>query len=62
VLHDLNLAAMYCDRLAMLAAGRVAAYGPTPRVLTAENIARVFGVQARVEAGDGQLRVTYLEA
>lgn len=61
VLHDLNLAAMYCDRLIMLAAGRVAAYGPTPQVLTAENIAGVFGVKARVEAQDGPLRVTYLE-
>ena len=62
VLHDLNLAAMYCHRLVMLAAGRVAAYGPTSRVLTAATIAEVFGVQARVEALDGPPRVTYLEA
>ncbi len=62
VMHDLNLAAMFCNRLVMLAAGRVAAYGPTPQVLTAENIAGVFGVKARVDTGDGPARVTFLEA
>jgi ABC-type cobalamin/Fe3+-siderophores transport system ATPase subunit len=48
VLHDLNLAAMFCPLMLMLDSGRVAAYGPTPQVLTARSVARVFGVRAEI--------------
>ncbi|MEW5723162.1 MAG: ABC transporter ATP-binding protein [Thermodesulfobacteriota bacterium] len=48
VLHDLNLAAAFCDELIFLYAGRVHQAGPTGEVLTPESIARVFGVEARV--------------
>jgi len=34
VLHDLNLAALYCDRLVLLAGGRVVCEGPPAAVLT----------------------------
>jgi iron complex transport system ATP-binding protein len=34
VLHDLNLAALYCDRLVLLAGGRVVCEGPPVEVLT----------------------------
>ncbi len=43
-LHDLNLAAAYCDRVYLLRAGRILAGGSPERVLTAELIAAVFGV------------------
>jgi iron complex transport system ATP-binding protein len=46
VLHELNLAARYSDRLALLCDGRLRAIGPTIEVLTPANIADVFGVQA----------------
>jgi len=49
VLHDLNLAAVACDRLVLLAEGRVVADGTAAEVLTRERIARVFG--ARVHVG-----------
>jgi iron complex transport system ATP-binding protein len=49
VLHDLNLAAEYCDRLLVLDRGCVAALGPPEDVLTTEMIARVYGVPALVE-------------
>jgi len=45
VLHDLNLAAQYCDRLLVLREGRLAAEGPPAAVLTPETIRRVFGVE-----------------
>ncbi|MFZ5427586.1 MAG: ABC transporter ATP-binding protein [Thermodesulfobacteriota bacterium] len=51
VLHDLNLAAMFCPLTLLLDAGRVAAYGPTPGVLTPGNIRRVFGVRAETHGG-----------
>lgn len=52
VLHDLNLAAMFCPRMLMLKDGRVAAHGPTDKVLTPGTVAGVFGVRARVEDGN----------
>ena len=44
VLHDLNIAARHCDRLLMLAAGRVVSIGSPRAVLTAARIAEVFAV------------------
>jgi iron complex transport system ATP-binding protein len=49
VLHDLNLAAAYCDRLVLLAGGRVVREGPPADVLEARTLERVFG--ARVWVG-----------
>lgn len=45
-LHDLNLAAAYCDRVVVMHDGAVAAAGPPAHVLTPALIARVFGVHA----------------
>jgi iron complex transport system ATP-binding protein len=42
VLHDLNLAAAACDRLVVMAAGRVVAEGPPAAVLTAERVQAVW--------------------
>ncbi|WP_243310949.1 ABC transporter ATP-binding protein [Fundidesulfovibrio agrisoli] len=58
VLHDLNLAAMFCGRLLLLQEGGAAACGPVAEVLTEENIARVFGVRSRMDGG----HVRFLEA
>lgn len=43
VLHDLNQASRYADRVIMLARGRVVADGAPARVLTAERIQEVYG-------------------
>ncbi|EXG80494.1 ABC transporter ATP-binding protein [Cryptosporangium arvum] len=45
-LHDLNLAAAYCDQICVLRAGRLVASGPVADVLTADLIAEVYGVRA----------------
>ncbi|MGA2034654.1 MAG: ABC transporter ATP-binding protein [Thermoguttaceae bacterium] len=45
VLHDLNLAAEFCDRLVLLDRGRVVAAGAPVDVLTAEMILNVYGVR-----------------
>ncbi|MFH8347177.1 ABC transporter ATP-binding protein [Streptomyces sp. NPDC018045] len=49
-LHDLNLAAYYCDRLYVLRAGRVVAQGTPHEVLTPDLLADVYGVAAEVSA------------
>ncbi len=46
VLHDLNQAAAFCDRLYVMSAGRILAGGPPDRVLTPELISQVYGVRA----------------
>ncbi len=49
VSHDLNLAAMYSDRIAMLLCGRIAALGTPPEVLTVDRIREVFGADVVVD-------------
>ncbi|TKA93978.1 ABC transporter ATP-binding protein [Cereibacter changlensis] len=44
-IHDLGLAARHCTRLVLLARGQVVADGAPAQVLTAENMAAVFGVR-----------------
>lgn len=48
VLHDLNLAAQYADRLLLLDGGKVAADGAPRAVLSSELIFRVFKTRALV--------------
>lgn len=62
VLHDLNLAAEYCDRLVLLDGGRVAASGATSEVLTYGNLKRVYATEIYVDVNDltGALVVTPL--
>ena len=48
VLHDLSLAASWADRLVLMQDGRVVADGPPAEVLTADRLAAVYGVRARI--------------
>ncbi|MGO7542418.1 ABC transporter ATP-binding protein [Rhizobium ruizarguesonis] len=61
-LHDLNLAAMFCDRLAVLQKGEVVASGAPEEVLTEDMIGRVFGVRAHVQksAVHGRYHIQYV--
>ena len=47
--HDLNLAAMFCDRLVVLHRGRVVAEGTPRQVLTPALLGEVYGVEAVVD-------------
>ena len=60
-LHDLNLAAYYCDLLYVLNAGQVVASGTPEAVLTETMIRDVYGVSAEVipHPRTGKLQVTY---
>lgn len=48
-LHDLNLAAQYCDYLILLSEGRVFALGSPAKVLTPENVEAVYGTEVLVD-------------
>ncbi|UPW06915.1 ABC transporter ATP-binding protein (plasmid) [Rhodococcus pyridinivorans] len=52
-LHDLNLAAMFCDHVLVLDHGRVAAHGTPAGTLTVELIEDVYGVRTDVVLEDG---------
>lgn len=47
-LHDLNLAARYADRVALMVDGRIAALGSPREVLTPELISRAYGLPVEV--------------
>lgn len=47
-LHDLNLAAGFCDRLILLHSGRLVASGPPEQVLTPALLRSVYGVEVTV--------------
>lgn len=48
VIHNLNLAAAYCDELIFMKEGRIVRHGPTGVVLTPATIREVFGVESEV--------------
>ena len=48
VLHDLNLALRWADRVIVMDQGQVAGYGRPTQSITAETIAKVYGVQVRI--------------
>ena len=47
--HDLNMAAMYCDRLYVIDHGKVAYEGTPEEVLTPEHIKEIYHVESTVE-------------
>ncbi|WP_338425191.1 ABC transporter ATP-binding protein [Sphingopyxis kveilinensis] len=60
VLHDLTMAARYCDRLLLIDGGRAVADGPPAEVLTAERLRAVYGIEARVDSGGAWPAITTL--
>jgi iron complex transport system ATP-binding protein len=49
VMHDLNLAAEYCDRIYLIQNGRIEAEGLTEEVFTYANLTRVFRTEVYVD-------------
>jgi iron complex transport system ATP-binding protein len=54
IVHDLNLAAAYCDRLVLMDSGRVFAEGAPLEVLTKENVDAVYRTSVEIMT-DGSL-------
>ena len=48
VLHDMNLAGLYCDRVALVVNGRLQAIGTPQEVLTSQNLSATFQVPIEV--------------
>ncbi|MGB7202165.1 MAG: ABC transporter ATP-binding protein [Pyrinomonadaceae bacterium] len=60
ITHDLNLAAEFADEIITLKEGRIAAKGAPEKVLTAENVRDVFGVDVLLDENprSGKVRTT----
>lgn len=61
-IHDLNMAARYCDRLVLLSAGRMVAEGAPEEVLLPETIESAFGVKSVVyrDPATGSLAISLI--
>jgi iron-chelate-transporting ATPase len=53
VLHDVNMAARFCDRVAALDRGKLVLDGPVRDLMTPEALARVYGVPMQVATHSG---------
>jgi iron complex transport system ATP-binding protein len=58
-LHDLNLAAAYCQRVHVLSGGRLVAGGPPAEVMTAQLLRTVFGVGVDIAINPGTGRPSF---
>ncbi|MBV2129680.1 ABC transporter ATP-binding protein [Arsukibacterium indicum] len=60
-LHDLNLAARYCDKIALLHQGQLLAFGSPEQVLTAVQLSQVFQLPCEVKLHPvhGKLQITF---
>ena len=59
ILHDLNLALHYFDKLLVLSDGEVAAFGPPDDVLRPEVVEAVYGVRAYLHKHAGRTYLTF---
>lgn len=59
ILHDLNLALHYFDKLLVLSDGEVAAFGPPAEVLRPEVVEAVYGVRAYLHRHAGRTYLTF---
>jgi iron complex transport system ATP-binding protein len=57
-LHDLSLAARWCDRILLLKEGRIVAQGMPAEVMTEEWLREVFGISAFIAQDAGGLVLT----
>jgi len=60
-LHDLSLAARFCDRLILMDRGQKIAEGPPEDVLTEDHLRRVFGITAHITQSEQGLIFQALE-
>ena len=62
ILHDLNLASLFADRIVVMSEGRVAADGTPREVLRRETIAQVYGVELDVSLAERPVAVPRRQA
>ncbi|PWJ50137.1 ABC transporter ATP-binding protein [Faecalicatena contorta] len=63
-IHDLNMAALYCDRIYVLKDGKIVLEGTPKEVLTPKNIYEIYGVHCdtAIHPLTGKVSITFLPA
>lgn len=59
-IHDLNIAAMYCDKIYVLKNGEIIKFGKTKEVLTKKLIKDVYEVDADVIINEDRVHICYI--
>jgi iron complex transport system ATP-binding protein len=60
VMHDIDMALRYCDKVVMLDSGSITAAGEASEVLTPENIMETYGVRVTIDRNYGRPHVIIL--
>lgn len=62
-IHDLNIAAMYCDRIVVLKDGIIKGIGTPEKIFTSEMIKDIYGVKAEIFRTDkGEIHIFFSSA
>ncbi len=61
-IHDLNIAAFYCDKIFIMDNGKIIDYGVPEKVITKDMVKRLFGVNANIEINPNtnKISITYI--
>ena len=60
IIHDLDLAIKYCDKVVLMEEGKIFAAGEASEVITAENIKQVYKVDAVIDESYGRPHVVII--
>lgn len=61
-MHDLNISAIYCDKIIALKEGELLYYGYTNDVLTREVILELYDVDSNVKVENGVVNIRYIKS
>ena len=59
-IHDLNIAAMYCDKIYVLKDGKIVQYGTPKEILTPQLIKNVYEVDTKLIVDKDIVHISYL--
>lgn len=61
-LHDLNIAALFCDEIYIMKEGKNAVNGTPEKVLTTSNLKEIFGIDCYIAKNPitGQIQISYM--
>ncbi|SDC78839.1 ATP-binding cassette domain-containing protein [Paraburkholderia lycopersici] len=60
VLHDINMAARFCDELIALKTGHLLAHGPSPDLMRADTLSAIYGIpMGTVAHPDGGMPISF---
>ncbi len=57
IIHDMDMAMRYCDKVVILSQGEIIAAGTTEEVITPENIRKAYGVEVAIDRNYGRPHV-----